>query len=181
MVVSWPCAAACPHVLLCTLSRPPRPCRWHSRQYRGAFCAVSKLCRCHIAGRVATHPSSQASACHDITDCIVTHSSAARPLSCHDINDCIVTHPWSGLPSVTIQRLYRDTLHQPGPARARCRPYRKPPGLIVAVSWPYRGRIVACCAVSWHAPACYLPALPSLAVSRYNMLYRDPAQTENGQ
>ena len=95
-------APVSPRALLRAVSQPPRPCRAHSRSYRGTSYAVSQPGRCRIAGRVTTHPRSQASACHDTTDCIVTHSPAARP------------SPLSG-----YKTLYRDTHPQPG-----CRPQK---------------------------------------------------------
>ena len=50
-------------------------------------------------------------------------------------------------------------------------PYR---GLLIAISWRRLGCVVA---ESWpcRGPWLCTPALPSLAVSRYNQLYRDPA------
>ena len=84
-------------------------------------------CRCRIAERVATHPSSQASACHDTTDCIVTHSPATRPLS-----------------PVTIQNFV--SRHSP-PARPRARAADRVVaslGRFAALPWPYRGP--CCCA-----------------------------------
>ena len=101
----------------------------------------------------------------------MTHSPVARPPSCHDTNDCIVTHPWPGLPPITIQLLYRDTLHQPSRARPRCRPYRRPAVRIVAHGWPYLG-------VPLRAPMHPLgrvapPGAPRPCLSRYNTVYRD--------
>ena len=120
-----PCRNACPKALLRAVSQ----------------CLHDRVVAC-----LATQPNSQASACHDTTDCIVTHSPAARPPSCHDTNDCIVTHSWPDLPLVMIQQLYRDTLHQPGRARALStisRALRTVLWLmlsrVVAEPWPYRG------------------------------------------
>ena len=108
----------------------------------------------------------------------------ARPPFCHDTNDCIVTHNYLGLPSVTIQQLYRDTLHQPSRAQGRVAgrvtgPLRR----IVAqsdVSWPMTGRIVACHYVP--ARPCRGRALPVHArpVSQYSLLYCDLAQLKMG-
>ena len=140
-----------------SLYRNPTPCRAPCRAVLHSCPAVSQRLHDRVVACLATQPSNQASACHDATDCIVTHSPTVRPPSCHDTNDCIVTHPWPGLPPVTIQRLYRDTLHQQGPARARCRSYRANCasfyGACSAVSWPSPGRIVA---HPLRAHACYV-------------------------
>ena len=62
-------------------------CRASYRQVRRR---VARLQRCIVAlpppcrACLAIQPSSQAFACHDTTDCIMTHSPAARPPSCHD-------------------------------------------------------------------------------------------------
>ena len=46
--------------------------------------AVSQPLHDRVVACLATKPSSQASSCHNITNCIVTHSPVARPPSCHD-------------------------------------------------------------------------------------------------
>ena len=86
-----------------------------SLRARARWWAVSQR-GCRIAGRVATHPSSQASAYHDTTDCIVTHSPAARPLS-----------------PVTIK--YLVSRHSP-PARPCARALSAVSWPPLAVSWP---------------------------------------------
>ena len=137
-----------------------RPCCKPPRPYRGRVAAhtlallraVSQPCRSRIAGRVATHPRSQASVCHYTTDCIVTHSPAARPLS-----------------PVTIQNFVSQ--HSP-PARSRVRELSAVSWPPLAVSQPGHGRIVS---VAGRVVA--LAAAPRTAVSRYNSLYRD----SNGQ
>ena len=76
----------------CAMSQAQhRLCRKPPRSYHGCvaartralLCLVSRPCCCRIAGRVATHLNSQAFACHDKTDCIVTRSLTRLP-SCHE-------------------------------------------------------------------------------------------------
>ena len=113
-----------------------------------SLCAVSQPCRCLIAGRVVTHLSSQASAGHDITYCIVTHSPAAKPLS-----------------PVTIQNFV--SRHSP-PVRPRACALPAVSWPPLAVSKPCHGRIVG---MAGRVVA--LAAAPRTAVSRYNSLYHD--------
>ena len=138
----------------------------------GRIVAVSMCARASWADRIVAHqapcrglsrdtPSSQASApCHDTLVCIVTRL-ANQTVRLSRYKDCIVTQPPAVSPSLMSRdkTLYRDTLHQPGCARACCRMPLRAAGPVVASF----GRVVGVA----QSPA------PRTAVSRYNSLYCD--------
>ena len=103
-----------------------------------------------------THPSNQAFACHDTTDCIMTHSLVTSPLS-----------------PVTIQS-FVSRHSPPSTPRACALPAVLQPSLSVVLQH--------CSAVSWPSPAISWSSLPGHAhpVSRYNPLFRDSHKEEMG-
>ena len=153
--------------------RQSRPCRGH---VVGMCPAISWLVAGRVAACIATHPaprpSSRRVACY--------RSCRSAPTSCHK-EPSAYRSPWlyciatQGRRLATIQSLYRDT--PPGQAMraraatrpARChtyrrplsRSYRRPPGHVVVMLWPCRGRV-----------PCAQAILPS-PMSRHNPLYRD--------
>ena len=162
------------------VARARAPCRRPLRsRYKNCITTQTSARRVaallhHVTGRSCVVSHGAPAPCRRaLLRCIVAPSVLcrdARPPSCHDTNDRIVTH-LSG---------------QAMCARSAASPERRPVvsqvflavswschDMLLALSWPCHDVLLA---ISW-PPCC----APSPALSRYNLLYRDPAHNENGQ
>ena len=134
-----------------------------------------------------TYPTAKPPSCHDTIVCIVTRlANLTARLSRY--KDCIVTQPPTVRPSLLsrYKTSYRDTHPQrPGPRSCHDTKLRiatlTPSGqalvrapLALGAGRSYRSAVSCACWLYRGVPL-RAPALPNLAVSRYNQLYRDPA------
>ena len=133
-----------------------RPCRGH---VPGRIVACGRPCR--RPGRPCRSLYHDTPSTKVKRACCVAHCCACRspPALCRRVLSAI------SFPLAALYRNTRSPASQPRynccivtqllAARTACRIAGR-----LAVSWPSNGRVVACCAVSWHAPARCLPAMP---------------------
>ena len=154
--------------------RLPWPYRGHVAEHTRALLPAMSQHAAAVSSGMSRHtPTTKPlPSCHNTIFYIVTRF-ANQTTRLSRYKDCIVTQPPATKASLLSRyiTLYSDTHPQPGPARTHCWPYR-----LLTVSQHCHGRIVACYAMSWRAPA--RPCALLLSLTCHNIVCCIVTQTK---